>query len=44
MPYLPIDTESETDFFDKMQDGLLLCKLVNLAKPGTINHKFINTF
>lgn len=33
--HLPLDIESE-EIFEKAGDGLLLCKLINLAVPDTI--------
>ena len=40
--YLPIDPDSN-DMFDKIKDGVLLCKLINKAQPGTIDERVINT-
>ncbi|KAF5470275.1 hypothetical protein F2P56_010799 [Juglans regia] len=40
--YLPIDT-STNDLFEIAKDGVLLCKLINLAVPGTIDERAINT-
>jgi hypothetical protein len=39
--YLPMDVNSE-DLFQKLQDGLILMKLVNLIVPGTIPEKSMN--
>ncbi|KAG1330842.1 fimbrin-2 [Cocos nucifera] len=40
--YLPIDPMTD-DLFEKSKDGLLLCKLINVAVPGTIDERAINT-
>lgn len=40
--YLPIDP-STNDLFEVAKDGVLLCKLINLAVPGTIDERTINT-
>uniref|UniRef100_A0A0D6R0Z3 Calponin-homology (CH) domain-containing protein n=1 Tax=Araucaria cunninghamii TaxID=56994 RepID=A0A0D6R0Z3_ARACU len=40
--YLPIDP-STNDLFEIAKDGVLLCKLINLAVPGTIDERTINT-
>ncbi|KAH9301560.1 hypothetical protein KI387_013143, partial [Taxus chinensis] len=40
--YLPIDP-STNDLFDIAKDGVLLCKLINLAVPGTIDERTVNT-
>lgn len=40
--YLPINPESE-DLFPRLKDGVLLCKLINLAQEGTIDDRVINT-
>ncbi|XP_018449644.2 fimbrin-5-like [Raphanus sativus] len=40
--YLPIDPATNA-FFDLVKDGVLLCKLINLAVPGTIDERAINT-
>ncbi|CAH8381648.1 unnamed protein product [Eruca vesicaria subsp. sativa] len=40
--YLPIDPATNS-FFDLVKDGVLLCKLINLAVPGTIDERAINT-
>eukprot|EP01086_Lenisia_limosa_P012781 TRINITY_DN41372_c0_g1_i1.p1 TRINITY_DN41372_c0_g1~~TRINITY_DN41372_c0_g1_i1.p1 ORF type:complete len:617 (-),score=277.55 TRINITY_DN41372_c0_g1_i1:70-1884(-) len=39
---IPIDPES-MKFFDSVQNGVLLCKLINWAVPGTIDERAINT-
>ncbi|XP_043693729.1 fimbrin-5-like [Telopea speciosissima] len=38
--FLPIDTNA---LFDLAKDGVLLCKLINVAVPGTIDERAINT-
>ncbi|XP_008800977.1 fimbrin-2-like [Phoenix dactylifera] len=40
--YLPIDPMTD-DLFEKSKDGVLLCKLINVAVPGTIDERAINT-
>ncbi|KAK6940441.1 Calponin homology domain [Dillenia turbinata] len=40
--YLPINTTSN-DLFEIAKDGVLLCKLINVAVPGTIDERAINT-
>ena len=40
--YLPIDPNSN-EVFDKIKDGVLLCKLINRAQEGTIDERVINT-
>ncbi|KAL1344075.1 hypothetical protein HN51_017971 [Arachis hypogaea] len=40
--YLPIDP-STNDLFEIAKDGVLLCKLINVAVPGTIDERTINT-
>jgi plastin-1 len=37
---IPIDPDSD-EFFKKLQDGLLLCKMVNLAQADTIDERTI---
>ncbi|GMH27948.1 hypothetical protein Nepgr_029791 [Nepenthes gracilis] len=39
--YLPIDP-STNDLFEIVKDGILLCKLINVAVPGTIDERAIN--
>ncbi|XP_078165809.1 fimbrin-4-like [Carex rostrata] len=39
--YLPMDPASN-DLFDLVRDGVLLCKLINVAVPGTIDERAIN--
>ncbi|KAK1389117.1 Fimbrin-5 [Heracleum sosnowskyi] len=40
--YLPIDPDTNA-LFDIVKDGVLLCKLINVAVPGTIDERAINT-
>ncbi|KAK3001865.1 hypothetical protein RJ639_022134 [Escallonia herrerae] len=40
--YLPIDP-STNDLFEVAKDGVLICKLINVAVPGTIDERAINT-
>nr|DAD24029.1 TPA_asm: hypothetical protein HUJ06_025492 [Nelumbo nucifera] len=40
--YLPIDP-STNDLFEIVKDGVLLCKLINVAVPGTTDERAINT-
>ncbi|KAL4351628.1 hypothetical protein GQ457_06G027960 [Hibiscus cannabinus] len=40
--YLPIEPSSN-DLFEIVKDGVLLCKLINVAVPGTIDERAINT-
>ena len=40
--YLPIREEDKDALFRAMKDGLLLCKLINWAVPGTIDERAIN--
>ncbi|KAF3778300.1 Fimbrin-5 [Nymphaea thermarum] len=40
--YLPIDPATN-ELFDISKDGVLLCKLINVAVPGTIDERAINT-
>ncbi|KAK9155439.1 hypothetical protein Sjap_002919 [Stephania japonica] len=40
--YLPMDP-AKNDLFDLVKDGVLLCKLINIAVPGTIDERAINT-
>ncbi|TKY57358.1 Fimbrin-1 protein [Spatholobus suberectus] len=39
--YLPLDPATN-DIFDLAKDGVLLCKLINVAVPGTIDERAIN--
>ncbi|XP_077221729.1 fimbrin-5-like [Tasmannia lanceolata] len=40
--YLPLDPMTN-DLFELAKDGVLLCKLINVAVPGTIDERAINT-
>ncbi|XP_039040403.1 fimbrin-3-like [Hibiscus syriacus] len=40
--FLPIDPATN-DLFELAKDGVLLCKLINIAVPGTIDERAINT-
>ncbi|URE12283.1 Fimbrin-like protein [Musa troglodytarum] len=40
--YLPLDPASN-ELFNLVRDGVLLCKLINVAVPGTIDERAINT-
>ncbi|CAL1381940.1 unnamed protein product [Linum trigynum] len=40
--YLPIDPSTNA-LFDIIKDGVLLCKLINVAVPNTIDERAINT-
>eukprot|EP00897_Mesotaenium_endlicherianum_P010119 jgi/Mesen1/9135/ME000058S08627 len=42
MRQIPIDPLS-SDFFDIVKEGVLLCKLINVAVPNTIDIRAINT-
>jgi plastin-1 len=37
-----MDPESD-DIFSAMEDGIVLCKLINLAAPETIDFRAVNT-
>jgi len=40
--HLKLNVGDENDLFSKVRDGVLLCKMVNMASPGTIAEKAIN--
>ncbi|KAB5521190.1 hypothetical protein DKX38_025509 [Salix brachista] len=40
--FLPVD-QATNDLFNLAKDGVLLCKLINVAVPGTIDERAINT-
>ncbi|KAJ4836588.1 Fimbrin-5 [Turnera subulata] len=40
--YLPLDSATNA-VFELVKDGVLLCKLINVAVPGTIDERAINT-
>ncbi|XP_021757982.1 fimbrin-1-like isoform X1 [Chenopodium quinoa] len=42
MQFLPLDPNGD-DLFNIAKDGVLLCKLINVAVPGTIDERTINT-
>ena len=35
--------EGGTELYEKMDDGVILCKMINLAAPDTIDERVINT-
>lgn len=35
--------ETGDDMYKKMDDGVILCKMINLAAPDTIDERVINT-
>lgn len=39
--FVPINPDN-LDVFEAVGDGIILCKLVNLAQPGTIDPRAIN--
>ena len=39
--YLPIDPDTN-EVFTRLKNGILLCKLINKAQPGTIDERVIN--
>jgi plastin-1 len=39
--YLPIEPDSN-EIFDRLKDGVILCKLINKAQDGTIDERVIN--
>lgn len=43
IPYLPIDVAGDSDeLFEKMKDGILLCKMINQSVNDTIDERTIN--
>jgi plastin-3 len=36
-------SDTGSDLYEKMDDGILLCKMVNMAAPDTIDERVINT-
>ena len=40
--YLPIDPDTN-DIFDRLKNGVILCKLMNKIQEGTIDERVINT-
>ena len=41
LPYLPLNPNS-LDLFSAVRDGILLCKLINKAVPGTVDERALN--
>lgn len=39
--YLPLDPYGD-DIYDKIQDGVILCKLLNISLPGAIDERTMN--
>lgn len=39
---IPIDPEDQTELFDRLRDGIILCKIINKAQEGTIDERVIN--
>jgi len=39
---LPLDADNPSLLFKVLDDGILLCKLINKLKPGTIDERSIN--
>lgn len=39
--HLPLDVNSR-DLFERCNDGLIFCKLINLAVPDTIDERALN--
>ena len=35
--------EDGSDMYEKMDDGVMLCKIINLAAPDTVDRRVINT-
>ncbi|XP_071381144.1 plastin-1 [Centroberyx affinis] len=40
---LPMDPDNPDNLFTSVRDGILLCKLINLSQPDTIDERVINT-
>jgi len=40
---LPLDPNNQNAFFEVMKDGVILCKMLNIVKPGLINPRHIST-
>ncbi len=40
--YLPIKEEEKDALFKAMKDGIVMCKLINWACPGTVDERAIN--
>lgn len=41
---LPIDPDDEEKFLNSLQDGIILCKLINLSQKDTIDERAINKY
>ncbi|GAA54621.1 Plastin-2 [Clonorchis sinensis] len=39
---LPIDVSKDGELYEKCKNGILLCKLINVASPNTIDERSIN--
>ena len=35
-------TKEGSDMYQKMDDGVMLCKMINLAAPNTVDNRVIN--
>ena len=35
-------SEGGTDLYEKMDDGVILCKMINLTVPDTIDERVVN--
>jgi len=40
--YLPIQEKDKDSLFNAVKDGVVLCKLINWAVPGTVDERAIN--
>ena len=40
---LILSQDTGSDMYEKIDDGILLCKMINLAAPDTIDERVINT-
>ena len=38
---LPLN-DTGSDMYEKMDDGIILCKMINIASPDTIDERVIN--
>ena len=38
-----LSQDTGSDMYEKIDDGILLCKMINLAAPDTIDERVINT-
>ena len=41
-PYLPINPDCESDLFEKLSDGIVFCRMLQLVSPDLINQRAIN--